>query len=265
MFYFLLALTRVRWQFLSNRQVVLANLHKFKLQSREQLPLTTLSSRDQFRHVLSRFITASMSGALAQRQPSQVVIPTSLNGGLKKMPPYWYPYTTMAKERWLGREILEIVSTEFRDRSMEYYVGAPSLSSHPCDLDGYTLLRRGTLFNQVSPRSTERLQIRKQWSETGTVSSEWFPAIFNVRYRSRGSASRNVVHRHEPPVTATPVKIVLHDHERGFLVIDKPGSIVRHAPLPLPTRLSNRIIACTCIGEILPTQSCRDSPTRIRL
>ena len=28
----------------------------------------------------------------------------------------------MAKGRWLGREILEIVSTEFRDRSMEYYV-----------------------------------------------------------------------------------------------------------------------------------------------
>jgi hypothetical protein len=41
---------------------------------------------------------------------------------LKKLAPYWYPYTTMAKERWLGREILEIVSTEFRDRSMEYYV-----------------------------------------------------------------------------------------------------------------------------------------------
>jgi hypothetical protein len=42
--------------------------------------------------------------------------------GLKKIPPYWYPYTTMAKGRWLGREILEVVSTEFRDRSMEYYV-----------------------------------------------------------------------------------------------------------------------------------------------
>ena len=75
-----------------------------------------------------------MSGTLGQRQPSQVVIPATLNGGLKKMPPYWYPYTTMAKERWLGREILEIVSTEFRDRSMEYYVGALSLPCHPCDL-----------------------------------------------------------------------------------------------------------------------------------
>ena len=42
--------------------------------------------------------------------------------GLKKIAPYWYPYTTMAKGRWLGREVLEVVSTEFRDRSMEFYV-----------------------------------------------------------------------------------------------------------------------------------------------
>lgn len=47
---------------------------------------------------------------------------TDTKPGLKKIPPYWYPYTTMAKGRWLGREILEVVSTEFRDRSMEFYV-----------------------------------------------------------------------------------------------------------------------------------------------
>jgi hypothetical protein len=44
------------------------------------------------------------------------------NLGLKKIPPYWHPYRTMAKGRWVGREILEMVSTEFRDRSLEYYV-----------------------------------------------------------------------------------------------------------------------------------------------
>jgi|SRR5882762_4546354 tRNA pseudouridine32 synthase len=41
---------------------------------------------------------------------------------------------------------------------------------------------------------------------------------------------RNVVHRHEPPVTSTPVKVLLHDTEREFIVIDKPGSIVRLFP-----------------------------------
>ena len=53
---------------------------------------------------------------------SPVVILQPSAPGLKKIAPYWYPYTTMAKARWLGREILEVVSTEFRDRSMEYYV-----------------------------------------------------------------------------------------------------------------------------------------------
>lgn len=38
---------------------------------------------------------------------------------------------------------------------------------------------------------------------------------------------RNVVHRHEPPVTSKPVQILLHDKEREFIVVDKPGSIVR--------------------------------------
>lgn len=44
--------------------------------------------------------------------------------GLRKVTPYWYPHTTRAKGRWWGREILEIISTEFRDRSIEYYVGS---------------------------------------------------------------------------------------------------------------------------------------------
>lgn len=47
---------------------------------------------------------------------------SNVRHGLKKIPPYWYPYTTMTKMRWIGRELLEVVSTEFRDRSMEYYV-----------------------------------------------------------------------------------------------------------------------------------------------
>lgn len=42
-----------------------------------------------------------------------------------------------------------------------------------------------------------------------------------------GDRVENVVHRHEPPVTAKPVKVLLHDIEREFIVVDKPGSIVR--------------------------------------
>lgn len=43
---------------------------------------------------------------------------------LKRIVPYWHPYRTYAKQRWWNREILELVSTEFRDRSIEYYVCA---------------------------------------------------------------------------------------------------------------------------------------------
>lgn len=49
--------------------------------------------------------------------------------GLKRVAPYWTPLRTMAKGRWINREILEMVSTEFRDRSIEYYVGSPYLSA----------------------------------------------------------------------------------------------------------------------------------------
>jgi tRNA pseudouridine32 synthase len=42
-----------------------------------------------------------------------------------------------------------------------------------------------------------------------------------------GDRLENIVHRHEPPVTSKPVKILHEDREREFIVIDKPGSIVR--------------------------------------
>ncbi|KAH9855879.1 pseudouridine synthase [Lenzites betulinus] len=109
--------------------------------------------------------------------------------GLKKIPPYWYPYTTMAKGRWLGREILEVVSTEFRDRSMEFYRYA--LESGVTTING-KVAKPDTLI-----RNGDRIE--------------------------------NISHRHEPPVTSTPVRIVHHDTERGFIVIDKPGSIPVHA------------------------------------
>ena len=42
-----------------------------------------------------------------------------------------------------------------------------------------------------------------------------------------GDRIENIVHRHEPPVTSKPVKILHEDLERDFIIIDKPGSIVR--------------------------------------
>ena len=49
-----------------------------------------------------------------------------------------------------------------------------------------------------------------------------------------GDRIENIVHRHEPPVTSRPVKILHEDKKSEFIVIDKPGSIVRASHVVLP-------------------------------
>lgn len=51
--------------------------------------------------------------------------PYYLEGGLRRVKPYHYTYNTYCKERWRGRELLEIFLSEFRDREPEYYVSLP--------------------------------------------------------------------------------------------------------------------------------------------
>lgn len=48
--------------------------------------------------------------------------PYFLKNGLRRVAPYHYTYNTYCKERWRGRELLDIFSSEFRDRPEEYYV-----------------------------------------------------------------------------------------------------------------------------------------------
>jgi len=65
-----------------------------------------------------------------QEPPPVVVTPCDpwprpyyLGNGLRRVAPYHYTYNTYCKERWRGRELLDIFSSEFRDRPLEYYVG----------------------------------------------------------------------------------------------------------------------------------------------
>ena len=48
--------------------------------------------------------------------------PYYLEDGLRKVHPYHFTYNTFCKERWRGRELLDIFATEFRDRPQAYYV-----------------------------------------------------------------------------------------------------------------------------------------------
>jgi hypothetical protein len=53
--------------------------------------------------------------------------PYYLEGGLRRVHPYHFTYNTNAKQRWRGREILDVFSSEFRVNDNEYYV----CPSHP--------------------------------------------------------------------------------------------------------------------------------------
>jgi len=48
--------------------------------------------------------------------------PYFFQGGLRRVEPYHFTYNTNVKERWRGREVLDIFASEFRDRPAEYYM-----------------------------------------------------------------------------------------------------------------------------------------------
>jgi tRNA pseudouridine synthase 9 len=87
---------------------------------------------------------------------------------LRKVRPYYFEYQTYAKERWLGRSILDVFLKEFRDRPARYYNMAIerdliTINGEPCGLE----------------------QIVKSSDLIG-----------------------HKLHRHEPPVTAQEIKVL---------------------------------------------------------
>ena len=71
------------------------------------------------------------TGTETMKEPPKVAItpsgdlwpaPYYFDGGLRRVNPYHYTYNTYCKERWRGRTLEEIFTSEFRDRRPEYYV-----------------------------------------------------------------------------------------------------------------------------------------------
>ena len=226
-------------------------LSQVKRSTKVHFQISPFSPQDQFRQNIINLIRSSL-------MPTTDSSPIQQPPGLKKIAPYWYPYTTMTKMRWIGRELLEVVSTEFRDRSMEYYV-----RSLPCQkwfpqpilffFQRYALESGVTTVNGEIAKPDTKL---RDGDRIEYVSSHFSPSINLKPLRNR-----NVVHRHEPPVTSTPVKVLYHDVEREFLVVDKPGSIVRsfrlHTPFstfPNPSFLK-LLTACSRVWSVLPQHS----------
>lgn len=48
--------------------------------------------------------------------------PYYMERGLRRVRPYHYTYNTNCKERWRGKRLEDIFTSEFRDRAPEYYV-----------------------------------------------------------------------------------------------------------------------------------------------
>lgn len=89
-------------------------------------------------------------------------------GGLRKVRPYYFEYQTYAKERWIGRSIIDVFLKEFRDRPARYYREAIEGSL-------ITVNRRPCVLEQLIEAS---------------------------------DLVGHKLHRHEPPVTDQPVEIL---------------------------------------------------------
>ncbi|TKA78354.1 hypothetical protein B0A49_01236 [Cryomyces minteri] len=100
--------------------------------------------------------------------------PYYLENALRRVIPYHFTYNTYCKERWRGRELLEIFSDEFRDRDVEYY---------------------------------------KEAIKTGKVTLNGKPVPSINTIVKNGEIISHTLHRHEPPVTAQPIGIVHEDND----------------------------------------------------
>ncbi|KAI9335436.1 RNA pseudouridylate synthase domain-containing protein 2 [Zopfochytrium polystomum] len=107
-------------------------------------------------------------------------------GGLRKVKPYWYVHQTHAKGRWIGKTVLDLFSVEFQDQSPAYY---------------------------------------KRAIESGKICINGKKVGVDYIVRN-GNLVCHSMHRHEPPVSAKPIRVV--HQSADLLVVDKPASIPVH-------------------------------------
>lgn len=115
-----------------------------------------------------RVRVANISNKKKIEDPDYKVI---IEGSLRKIEPYDYTYKTFCKLRWRDRKLVDVFTTEFRDREEGYYrktiaSGSVLINDKVADLD--TIIRNGDMI------------IHK-------------------------------IHRHEPAVTSRPIKTVFED------------------------------------------------------
>lgn len=109
-----------------------------------------------------------------------------IDGPLRRVTPYNFTYLTYCKLRWRDRKLTDVFVDEFRERDPQAYVRAVEL---------------------------------------GKVRLNNVPTTADLVVRN-GDLISHTFHRHEPPVTLRPIKIVFEDD--NILAIDKPSGIPVH-------------------------------------
>ncbi|XP_076834083.1 pseudouridylate synthase RPUSD2 [Brachyhypopomus gauderio] len=108
-------------------------------------------------------------------------------GGLRKVHPYYFDFKTYCKQRWIGKTLLEVFSTEFRAEPLDYYKKA--------------VIEGRIRLNEIPVND------------------------LNITLKNN-DFMRNTVHRHEPPVSGRPLKVLVDDGD--VVVVDKPASLPVH-------------------------------------
>eukprot|EP00054_Salpingoeca_dolichothecata_P028098 m.210725 g.210725 ORF g.210725 m.210725 type:complete len:449 (-) comp26130_c0_seq14:61-1407(-) len=109
-----------------------------------------------------------------------------LEKGLRRVRPYHFIFRTFAKGRWLRRPILEVLTKEFQSETPEYYKNAIESG-------------RITINDEV-------------------ISSDY-------KFKDNDVMAHRL-HRHEPPVVASDLPVILETDE--LVVLDKPSSVPVH-------------------------------------
>lgn len=94
-----------------------------------------------------------------------------IDGNFRRVLPYYFEYSTFSKERWCGRTLIDVFSTDFKDKPSFYYESA--IKSSLITVNGRTI----TTDYIVKPNDV----------------------------------ISHLIHRHEPPVLSKEIKVVFED------------------------------------------------------
>lgn len=106
--------------------------------------------------------------------------------GLRYIRPYYFTFKTYAKGRWINTPIIDMFTREFAAENREYYTKA---------------IESGKI----------------------TVNGNVVPLQYIIK---NSDLVTHLLHRHEPPVLATPISVVHQDDD--YVVVDKPPSMPVH-------------------------------------